>query len=62
MLSVSLDCLSPVSCMANVASGCCLCLWIVLVLCLVWPMLSVSLDCLSPVSCMANVVCVSGLS
>ena len=39
-----------------------LCLWIVLVLCLVWPMLSVSLDCLSPVSCMANVVCISGLS
>jgi hypothetical protein len=43
-------------------SQCCQCLWIVFVLCLVFPMLSVSLDCLRPVSCVPNVVSVSGLS
>jgi uncharacterized protein YhhL (DUF1145 family) len=41
---------------------CCQCLWIVVVLCLVYPMLPVSLDCLRPVSCVPNVVSVSGLS
>jgi hypothetical protein len=41
---------------------CWLCLWIVSVLCLVYPMLVVSLDCLRPVSCVPNVGCVSGLS
>jgi hypothetical protein len=39
----------------------CQCLWIVFVLCLVYPMLSVSLDCLRPVSGLPNVVSVSGL-
>jgi hypothetical protein len=39
-----------------------MCLWTVLVMCLVCPLLFVSLDCLSHVSCMANVVYVSGLS
>jgi hypothetical protein len=39
-----------------------LCLLIVFVLCLVYPMLPVSLDCLRPVSCLPNVACVSGLS
>jgi hypothetical protein len=74
MLPVSLDCLRPVSCLPNVAcvSGlstfcvlftqCCLCLWIVFVLCLVYPMLPVSLDCLRPVSCLPNVAFVFELS
>jgi hypothetical protein len=38
------------------------CLWIVFVLCLVYPLLPVSLDCLRPVSCVPNVTSVSGLS
>jgi hypothetical protein len=74
MLSVSLDCLRPVSCVPNVVSvsglssscvlctQCCQCLWFVFVLCPVYPMLSVSLVCLRPVSCVPNVVSVSGLS
>ena len=57
MLSVSLDCLHPVSCLPNVVSvsglssscvlftQCCQCVWIVFILCLVYPVLSVSLDC-----------------
>ena len=44
------------------STQCCQCLWIVFVLCLVYPMLSVSLDCLRPVSGVPNVVSVSGLS
>ena len=74
MLSVSLNCLHPLSCVPNVVSvsefssscvlcaQCCQCLWIVFVLCLVCPMLSVSLNCLRPVSCVPNVVSVSELS
>jgi hypothetical protein len=74
MLPVVLDCLRPVSCVSNVASGsglssscvlcvqCCQWFWIVFVLCPVYPMLSVSLDCLRPVSCVSNVVSGSGLS
>jgi hypothetical protein len=89
MLLVSLDCLCPVSCVTNVTSvfglslsyvlcdQCYQCLWIVFVLCLVWPMLRVSgvfvlcplwpmlpvsLDCLCPVSCVTNVTSISGLS
>ena len=74
MLSVSLDCLHPVTSVLNVVSisgfssscvqcaQCCQCLWIVFVLCLVCPMLSVSLDCLRPVSSVPNVASVSGLS
>jgi hypothetical protein len=34
------------------------CLWIVFVLCLVYPMLPVSLDCLCPLSCVPNVTSV----
>jgi hypothetical protein len=60
MLPVSLDCLHSVSC-----AQCCLCLWIVFILCLVpsvacvsglssfcvlYPVLPVSLDCLHSVS------------
>jgi hypothetical protein len=57
VLSVSLDCLRPVSCEPSVVSvsglssscvlwtQCCQCLWIVFALCLVNPVLSVSLDC-----------------
>jgi hypothetical protein len=71
---VSLDCLCPVSCVPNTVNvsglslSCvlcvqyCQCLWIVFVLCLVYPILSVSLDCLCPVSCMSNTVSFSGLS
>jgi hypothetical protein len=74
ILSVSLDCLCPVSCMSNTLSvswlslSCvlfvqyCQCLWIVFVLCLVCPILSMSLDCLCPVSCVPNTANVSGLS
>ena len=40
----------------------CQCLWVVFVLCLVYPILSVSLDCLCPVYCVPNTVSVSGLS
>jgi hypothetical protein len=43
-------------------SHCCQYLWIVFILCLVFPLLSVSLDCLRPVSCLPNAVSVSGLS
>jgi hypothetical protein len=69
-LSLSLDCLRPVSCMPTVVSvsglsssgvlcaQCCHCLWIVFVRCLVCPRLSVSLDCLRLVSCVPNVVIV----
>jgi hypothetical protein len=83
----SLDYLCPVSCVPDVAtvSGlslscvlctrCCHCLWIVFVLCLVYPMLPLSLDCLCPVypmlplsldclcpvSCVPDVASVSGL-
>jgi hypothetical protein len=39
-----------------------MCLWIVFVLYLVYPILHVSLDCLRPVSCVPNITCVSGLS
>jgi hypothetical protein len=56
MLPVSLDCLRPVSYMANVASISGL---FVSVLCLLCLMLPVSLDCLRPVS---NVASISGLS
>jgi hypothetical protein len=74
MLPVSPDCLHPVSCVPNVtsfsglSSSCVLCtqcyqfLWIVFILCLVYPMLPVSLDCLHPVSCVPNVTSFSGLS
>ena len=70
MLSVSLYCLCPVSCVPNVVSvfvlssscvlcaKCCQCLCIVFVLCLVCQMLPVSLDCLRPVSCVPNVASV----
>jgi hypothetical protein len=74
MLSLSLDCLRPVSCVPKVVSvsglslsgvlcaQCCHCLWIVFVWCLVCPMLSLSLDCLRLVSCLPKVVSVFGLS
>jgi hypothetical protein len=74
MLSVSLDCLRPVSCVPNVVSfsglsssrifctQCCQFLWIVFVPYLLYPMLSVSLDCLRPVSFVPNVVSFSRLS
>ena len=74
MLPVALDCLHPVSCVPNAASGsglssscvlcaqCCRWLWIVFVLCLVCPMLPVALDCLHPVSCVHNAASGSGLS
>ena len=74
LLSVSLDCLCPVSCVLTVVSvsglsspcamcaHCCQCLWIVFVLCHVCSLLSVSLDCLRPVLCVPTVVSVSGLS
>jgi hypothetical protein len=41
---------------------CCQCLWIVFVLCLVYPMLPVSLDYLRPVSFVPNVASFSGFS
>jgi hypothetical protein len=74
MLPVSLDCRRPVSRVPNVASfsglssscvsctQCCQFLWIVFVLCLVYPMLPVSLDCRRPVSRVPNVASFSGLS
>ena len=58
MLPVSLDCLRPVSCVPP----CCQCLWIVFVLCPVYPMLPVSLDCLRPESCVLHAASVSRLS
>jgi hypothetical protein len=74
ILSISLDCLCPVSCVSNTVSFSvvslfcvlcaqyCQCLWIVVGLCLVYPILSVSLDCLFSVSCVSNTVSFSGLS
>jgi hypothetical protein len=59
MLPVSLDCLRPVSYVANVASISGL---FVSVLCLLCLMLPVSLDCLRPVSYVSNVASISGLS
>ena len=41
---------------------CCQFLWIVFVLCFVYPMLPVSLDCLRLVFCVPNVASFSGLS
>ena len=57
MLSMTLDCLCPVSWLPNVVND-----WIVFALCPGYLMLSMTLDCLCPVSWVPNVVNDFGLS